>query len=232
MDRYKKRLTFEKTGRTRFIGHLDMLRVIQRGMSRGKIDMVFSQGFNPHPQMSFAQPLSLGVTGIREYMEMETMSYWDNDKLMETLNAQLPPGIVFHEAKDMPEGCKTAMATSEYALYYITLPEQYEEQYPQWIEDFMKQDAVMIRKFAKFHGKKREVEFNLRPLLDSFRMIEPHVAELWCVCNIQENTKPDRMMQQFWKFVGHEEEIANEQICRQDLFTVRGGIRVPLMDTI
>ena len=57
--KYRKRLVFSKEGRLRFVGHLDLLRVFHRALNRAGIELVFSQGFNPHPQISFSQPLSL-----------------------------------------------------------------------------------------------------------------------------------------------------------------------------
>lgn len=47
--RYQKRISFCKEGKMRFIGHLDMLRTFQRALQRANVELVFSQGFNPHP---------------------------------------------------------------------------------------------------------------------------------------------------------------------------------------
>ena len=84
--RYQKRISFCKEGKMRFIGHLDMLRTFQRALQRANVELVFSQGFNPHPQMSFSQPLSLGVSGHHEYMELQLATLWENDDLVHRVN--------------------------------------------------------------------------------------------------------------------------------------------------
>ena len=64
----KKILVFRKDGLLRFVGHLDVMRSFQRAMVRAGLTPAYSQGFNPHPLMSFASPLSLGYTGENEVM--------------------------------------------------------------------------------------------------------------------------------------------------------------------
>ena len=49
-------LTFEKSGYIRYTSHLDMVRLFQRAIRRSGIILAYSQGFNPHPKMSFSVP--------------------------------------------------------------------------------------------------------------------------------------------------------------------------------
>ena len=58
------RLKFTKTGRAKFISHLDLSHTIQRAFFRAGLKMRHSQGFNPHPIMSIAIPLSVGHESI------------------------------------------------------------------------------------------------------------------------------------------------------------------------
>ena len=62
-------VVFEKTPRLRMIGHLDLMRAMQRALRRSDLPLRYSQGFNPHILLSFAAPLSLGMAGKREVME-------------------------------------------------------------------------------------------------------------------------------------------------------------------
>ena len=57
----KMRLRFEKTGRAIYISHLDMMRTMQRVFARAGLELKYSEGFNPHPQISIALPLSVGT---------------------------------------------------------------------------------------------------------------------------------------------------------------------------
>ena len=66
----KIRIKFTKTGNMRFIGHLDILRYFQKLLRRAEVDVKYSEGFSPHPVMSFAQPLGLGDTSEGEYLDL------------------------------------------------------------------------------------------------------------------------------------------------------------------
>ena len=55
----------------KFIGHLDIMRYLQKVMRRADIPIAFTQGFSPHMIMSFANPLGVGVTSDGEYFDIE-----------------------------------------------------------------------------------------------------------------------------------------------------------------
>ena len=56
----KIRLSYTQTGRAIWISHLDMMRMLQRAMNRADIPIRYSEGFNPHAQISILLPLSVG----------------------------------------------------------------------------------------------------------------------------------------------------------------------------
>ena len=63
-------VVFEKAPRLRHIGHLDLMRAMQRALRRSGLPLRYSQGFNPHILLTFAAPLSVGMPGRREIMEV------------------------------------------------------------------------------------------------------------------------------------------------------------------
>jgi radical SAM-linked protein len=68
---HKYVLKFSKEGYIKYTSHLDMLRLFKRAFKKCDIRLEHSQGFNPHPKMGFAQPLSLGYTSRCELLEYE-----------------------------------------------------------------------------------------------------------------------------------------------------------------
>lgn len=78
------RIRFAKYGVLKFIGHLDVMRYFQKVIRRSELPVRYSQGFNPHQLMSFAQPLGVGITSDGEYMEVE----FDDSALAELAGAQ------------------------------------------------------------------------------------------------------------------------------------------------
>ena len=63
-------VVFEEGEALRHIGHLDLMRTMQRALRRSNLPIKYSNGFNPHIRLSFAAPLSVGVIGLRELMEV------------------------------------------------------------------------------------------------------------------------------------------------------------------
>ncbi len=89
----KLRLRFEKTGRAVYISHLDLMHTMQRAFSRAGYELKYSEGFNPHPQISIALPLSVGVSSRCELMDFKLNRDCDLSELPRRLTAAMPEGI-------------------------------------------------------------------------------------------------------------------------------------------
>lgn len=87
------RILFKKEGRAKFISHLDLMRTMQRAFIRAGVRIRHTEGFNPHPYMNFALPLSLGVESECELMDFELSEPVDLSELPARLNAVMPEGI-------------------------------------------------------------------------------------------------------------------------------------------
>ena len=87
------RLKFTKTGRARFISHLDLTHTIQRVFFRAGLKMRHSQGFNPHPIMSIAIPLSVGHESVCELMDYSPADNVPLSEVPDRLNPAMPEGI-------------------------------------------------------------------------------------------------------------------------------------------
>ena len=96
----KLRLHFEKTGRAVYISHLDLMRTLQRSFNRAGLPLKYSEGFNPHPQIAIALPLSVGTGSLCEIMDFKLKAEETPDlaALPERLSAVLPEGIRVTEA--------------------------------------------------------------------------------------------------------------------------------------
>jgi radical SAM-linked protein len=92
------RVEFSKTGRLRFLSHLELLVLLLRAMRRAEIPIEYSKGFHPSPNISFGPPLSVGVAGLSEYFDLEVRPPFDLVLNMRKLNELLPDGVFI---KDM-----------------------------------------------------------------------------------------------------------------------------------
>ena len=89
-SRFQIRLRFQKIGDLKFISHLDLMRTMRRAFHRAQIPLAYSCGFNPHPKMTFALPLSLGSESICEYMDITVTEELEYEQIKSRCNAVLP----------------------------------------------------------------------------------------------------------------------------------------------
>lgn len=89
----KDRLLFAKEGRAVYISHLDLMRTFQRAFLRADIPIKHTEGFNPHPFISIALPLSLGYSSECEILEFGLLPGTAHDQVPQRLNAALPEGV-------------------------------------------------------------------------------------------------------------------------------------------
>lgn len=109
------RIMFSKTGRAKYVSHLDLVRAMTRAVRRADIPLWYTEGFNRHPYLTFAAPLSLGYEGLRETMDIRMADDFPFDELVKRLNAVLPEGLVAISAADVVAKAGD-LAMAEYRL--------------------------------------------------------------------------------------------------------------------
>ena len=105
------RIKFIKVGDMIYISHLDVQRLLQRAFRRANVELAFSQGFNPHPKMSYGNALALGVESYGEYVDIEIKDDIGSQELMDIINKQLPDGMQFEKCIEL-EGGERALAAN------------------------------------------------------------------------------------------------------------------------
>ncbi|MCX7788114.1 MAG: TIGR03936 family radical SAM-associated protein [Spirochaetes bacterium] len=86
-------LSYEKVGKAAYIPHLSLLRIFERSIQRAGFYPRFSEGFNPKPYIDFAQPLSIGFSGLKEILSVELLEEQVDEEFMGRLNLYLPEGL-------------------------------------------------------------------------------------------------------------------------------------------
>ena len=110
---YEIRLWLSKQGRLKFVSHLDMFRMMQRAVRRAEIPLWYTEGFNPHPYISFLLALSLGVEGKAEPVDMRIVGDMTPEEIKDRLNAVFPVGLRV-EAATLPQHKPAEIAFAEY----------------------------------------------------------------------------------------------------------------------
>lgn len=144
------RLRFSKTGQAKYISHLDTNRVFSRAFARAKINLWYTQGFNPRPYMSFSLPLSLGVESFCENVDIRIIDDLTDEEIKIRVNDALPLGIRIVDVYDDFMDCHDIV----YSDYVYKFEFKDNELALEKIKAVLESDAIMAQKKAK-QGKRR-----------------------------------------------------------------------------
>ncbi|WP_232370799.1 TIGR03960 family B12-binding radical SAM protein [Desulfogranum marinum] len=154
------RVSYSRMGDSRFYGHLEILQLIFRALHRAGLPVLFSQGYNPSPKVSFSQALPVGIESRAEYFYVELGKPLSSlAQTITNLDAQLPATIT---VTDITLEKKVRQA-SYCAMYKVTLDEFSENEIQQQVIAFNALDQLVIERIRK---KKRR-QLDLRPLVAS-----------------------------------------------------------------
>lgn len=189
-------VVYEKMGPHRFIGHLDLQRAMQRALRRAGLPVRYSQGFNPHLLLSFAAPLSVGVQGAREVMELPLAREMEEQAFLDRLNAALPEGLKALAARALEEDTPPAMARLQAARYTLK-PEEGLEALGQALPGFLAQASIPFEK----RGKAGVRQADLRPLIHDLQL---HGGALHALLALSEqgSARPDQLLASLCEYAG------------------------------
>jgi len=115
------RIRFNRGEEIKYISHLDLMRLWQRALSRAGVALAYSEGFNPHPRMSLAAPLALGVTSEAELMDI-ILATWSSPHTFTTaVGRQLPRGIEISQVYNTPLTMPSLQSQVRHAEYTVEL---------------------------------------------------------------------------------------------------------------
>ena len=110
------RVWFEKKGAVQYISHLDLTRCMARALKLSGLPVWYTEGFNPRIYMTYAMPLSLGVRGERECMDIRLTEDVPLKEVASRLNAHLPRDLRVLSAGD-PQSPFEEIRWGEYQIF-------------------------------------------------------------------------------------------------------------------
>ena len=158
------RARFTKGEEVKFISHLDLMRAILRACRRAGVPLALTEGFHPHPKVSFGPALAVGMTSDAEYADFELENDMDAGDFAAAMNAVLPAGIRILQASCIPSNWKALSAVLGAASYIVkverdALTGSPDEGYR--LGEFLRQGSIVVQEDRK--GESRS--FDLRPLI-------------------------------------------------------------------
>ncbi len=242
------RIRFAKFGVMKFIGHLDVMRYFQKVIRRSSLPVSYSQGYSPHQLMSFAQPLSVGVTSDGEYMEVvfddeKTAAYAleagksIEEYITDEFRTHITGGFEILELRILPSpvpGVKqeSAMSLVAAADYQISVKDGYDIgpadpcEFNDAMEAFWAQDGIFVIKTTK----KQERVINIKEMyypdavFDEKATLHAQSYEngmryrIRLAAGSQMNIKPDLVMEAFMDYLGRKYDENAFQYHRMEMY--------------
>lgn len=165
------RIRFRRGEETKFISHLDIMRLWQRALHRADIPLAYTEGFSPHPHLSLAAPLAVGVTSQAELMDVFCSKWVSPHFFTDAVRQQLPAGIevvqVFSVAPTMPS-LQSQLSQAEYEVKLETDKDKAE------VEKVLA-SLLAVEQLPWHHERDTGTRnYDLRALIDDLWLIEWH----------------------------------------------------------
>ena len=189
------RLFYKKGGRAKYISHLDMTRFMNRIVRRANLPLWYTEGFNPHPYMTFALPLSLGYTSDYEVVDIRlTDDTFNTNLICDILNSFCPEYIRFFAAAEPIK--KTAdLCYAEFEIFI-------ENATSKDLRSFLNLGEIMVSKKTKKGNTK---EFDVAPKIKEYAVYDAQNCALLKIilpAGSLENINPELVLKAFFDQIG------------------------------
>ena len=202
-------LEISKTGYIKYISHLDMMRLFKRLFKKAGIRLEYSQGFNPHPKMSFAQPLPLGYSSSCETLEFELKENSEPNVILNRINSVAPLGITAIKCEKLDAETKSFAARLCAASYEICIPVKHELLFNAnaVCDNFLNRDTITAEKINKKSGSMKTIDIS-----GMIRSVSAELIDNKIIMNTTldaggtSNLSPELLITAFISFAGIEVE--------------------------
>ena len=159
------RIWFDKKGKSRFISHLDLMRTMTRAIRRSKIPLWYTEGFNPHPYMTFSLPLSLGLESICESMDIKIEGEITNEEIFSMLKDTMPDGIVITGVTDGVTDPKY-IAFGKFDINFFDVTDK--DNFVSFLEEMLSREELIVQKLGKKGRRKVLKDINLMEFIKEY----------------------------------------------------------------
>ncbi len=181
-------------GPTRYIGHLDLARTLERSLNRARIPMAYTQGFNPRPRLQFAAALPLGYTSDCELADIWLTEAMEPEQARRQMMERIAPGLIVHQVEEASLQEAALQMQTAVSTYTATLLDEVDTAVlQQRIADLLAAETLIRVRVRK---KKRR-EYDLRPLIYDLALTETDagsVIQMKLALEQNKNGRPDEVL--------------------------------------
>jgi radical SAM-linked protein len=173
-DQRRIRLRFTKAGKIRFTSHRDVARMWERALRRSRLPLAYSQGFVPHPLVSFGLALPTGCESLGEYLDLRLEPAGPGEipleRLPTALSALLPEGIDVEAAAligDAEGSLQQEVASCDWELEVLGVRD---EELRERVDEVLAAPLLTVRR----ERKGRQIEDDIRPAIRTLSVTSPN----------------------------------------------------------
>ncbi len=156
------RLTFTKGEMLRFVSHLDLVKIVQLIFRRARLNVSYSQGFNPSPKMAFAPPLPMGFASTGDLVDVVFNERYSPEQLLAALREIPLSGLNWIAAEEVPLRALALVPSLDTASYTLQIDLATAglaaDQIVDRLRDFAQADSWNV----SFSGRNKVVERDLK----------------------------------------------------------------------
>ncbi len=165
---YRYRARFNKTGRARFLGHLDLVRALLHTLRRAGIVVNYTAGFKPRPKISLSPALGLGIPSRAEYLDFETHVPLESEAFLATVNTKTSEGLSFTALVASTGSPGALQDVIRQASYRAIVPGVTRDALELALRQFEESESFEVVRIKK----RKEKRLDIRPLVSALRLDE------------------------------------------------------------
>lgn len=224
------RVEYAITGEVAFLSHLEVTKAFERAIRRAEIPIAFSEGFNPHPKIAIGAPLSVGMAGKHEYLDLELREAISPVNFKEKINTKLPVGMEVLMARIIPKA-KPLMAIINSASYRVELDADHVDiaVLKQAVKGFLALETFLFERKTQKGIKTIDVRKGVHELKTAFSVLNFDLEMLLAMGN-DGNVRPDEVALAVFAQVEGLSKDAIMKSYRTGLFIFKDGKRISPMN--
>ncbi len=233
-----------KLGEFRYLSALDLIRTFTRAFARANVPLKYSEGFNPAPNISFGPALNVGMESAEEFLDFETVVEIPAEKLLATLNKQMPEDLKFTSLAKIDRKAPSLFQIINAAEYSAsldsdelnqTLKARFNGKYngnltalhEDLVQKFLQQDAIEVKQMRKGELQTRDI----KPLIKSIEVvnsIEPLHLRMILSTGSGGGIRPELILEKLYGVPSENFKIRRERL----LVEKEGGFVSPVFDSV
>jgi radical SAM-linked protein len=188
------RIRFGRGEEIKFISHLDIMRLWERILRRAQIPLAYSEGFSPHPRISLAAPLPVGVTSGAELMDVFTTKWVSPHSFTAAISHQLPHGIEILGVYQIAPTLPSLQSQVRYLEYLVNVESEREAK-----EIESEISRLLSLEHLPWHHQRDsgQRDYDLRTLIDDLRLVDWHspycTIEMRLRCDSSGSGRPEQV---------------------------------------